>query len=252
VRTRICEPLGLRDTWVEIPESERRRVANGHARRGREARPWHLATLAGAGGLRSTAADLLAFLGLHAATSESPLAAAAAETARPRSARGRIEIGLGWLIVPPGRRLPWRRTRYKLLLHEGGTGGFRSFAGVVPEIDAAVVVLPTSPAQSAGSACGSLTSSSPRCPRIDRVVEVAGSTPPRSSSPAKAGSAGQSSRSAGASTASGAHDRRLPAIHGPLADRVRGAQAARWRGVVGDRPNRHAEGDEGASGPASR
>jgi serine-type D-Ala-D-Ala carboxypeptidase/endopeptidase len=141
VRARICEPLGMDDTWVEIPESQRRRVATGHTWRGREAPPWHLAALAACGGLRSTAADLLAFLRLHAPSSESPLAAAAAETARPRSAWRKVEIGLGWLIVPPGRRLPRGRPRYRLLLHEGGTGGFRSFAGVVPELDASVVVL---------------------------------------------------------------------------------------------------------------
>jgi D-alanyl-D-alanine-carboxypeptidase/D-alanyl-D-alanine-endopeptidase len=141
VRTRIGEPLGLVDTWLDTPQSQRWRVATGHTWRGRTAPPWHLAALAGAGGLRSTAADLLAFLGLHASTSESPLAAAAAETARPRDAWRKVEIGLGWIIVPPGARLPWGRSRFAVLLHEGGTGGFRSFAAVIPEIDAATVVL---------------------------------------------------------------------------------------------------------------
>jgi D-alanyl-D-alanine-carboxypeptidase/D-alanyl-D-alanine-endopeptidase len=149
VRTRICEPLGLVDTWLDTPTSQRRRVAAGHTWRGREALPWHLAALAGAGGLRSTAADLLAFLRLHARTSEGPLAAAAAETARTRGGWRKVEIGLGWLIVPAGRRLPWRRTRYRLLLHEGGTGGFRSFAGAIPELDASAVVL-TNQARSVG------------------------------------------------------------------------------------------------------
>ena len=141
VRARICEPLGLVDTWVDPPESERPRVATGHTWLGREAAPWHLAALAGCGGLRSTAADLLAFLRLHAATSESPVAAAAADTARPRATWRKVEIGLGWLIVPPGRRSPVGRGRFKLLFHEGGTGGFRSFAGAVPELDVSAVVL---------------------------------------------------------------------------------------------------------------
>jgi serine-type D-Ala-D-Ala carboxypeptidase/endopeptidase len=141
VRTRICEPLGLADTWIHTPSSEAGRVAAGHTWGGRSAPPWQLAALAGAGGLRSTAADLLAFLGLHAPASESPLAAAAAETASARSPWRRLEIGLGWLIVPPGRGLPGRRSRHKLLMHEGGTGGFRSFAGCIPELDAGAVVL---------------------------------------------------------------------------------------------------------------
>jgi serine-type D-Ala-D-Ala carboxypeptidase/endopeptidase len=141
VRARICEPLELTATWVETPESERWRVASGHTLRRRPTPPWRLAALAGAGGLRSTAPDLLAFLGLHTARSPSPLAAAAAETARARAAWGRAEIGLGWLIVPPRRRLPWARRRARVLFHDGGTGGFRSFAGVIPERDVGVVVL---------------------------------------------------------------------------------------------------------------
>jgi CubicO group peptidase (beta-lactamase class C family) len=142
VHSRICEPLGLVDTWIEVPERDRLRLATGHTRRGRPAPPWHLAALAGAGGLRSTAADLLAFLDLHTVRSRSPgLAAAAAETARPRAPWGRAEIGLGWLMIPPGRRPAWGRRRPRVLFHEGGTGGFRSFAGVIPERDACAVVL---------------------------------------------------------------------------------------------------------------
>jgi serine-type D-Ala-D-Ala carboxypeptidase/endopeptidase len=150
VRDRICEPLGLADTWVETPAADRWRIAAGHTKFGRPTPPWQLAALAGAGGLRSTATDLLAFLDLHTARSQSPeLAAAAAETARPRARWGRAEIGLGWLMIPPRRRLPWGRQRSRVLFHEGGTGGFRSFAGVIPERGACVVVL-ASQARSVG------------------------------------------------------------------------------------------------------
>jgi serine-type D-Ala-D-Ala carboxypeptidase/endopeptidase len=141
VRTRICEPLGLVDTWIETPERDRWRVATGHTVLGRLTPPWRLAALAGAGGLRSTARDLLTFLGLHTTTTPPPLAPAAAETARPRASWGRAEIGLGWVMIPPGRRLPWGRERSRVLFHDGGTGGFRSFAGVIPERDACAVVL---------------------------------------------------------------------------------------------------------------
>ena len=40
------------------------------------------------------------------------------------------------MIAPPGRGIP-----YELLLHEGGTGGFRSFACVAPSANVGVVVL---------------------------------------------------------------------------------------------------------------
>jgi len=140
VRARICEPLGLVDTWIDPPESARWRIATGHTRRRVETPPWHLGALAGAGGLRSTAADLLAFSRLHSPMSESPLTGAAADTARPRARLGRAQIGLGWMIVPAGGRRPKARARYRLLLHDGGTGGFRSFVGVIPDLDAAVAV----------------------------------------------------------------------------------------------------------------
>ncbi len=133
VRTRILAPLGLADTGLEVDGG---RLATGHTRRGRPTPHWHLAALAGAGGLRSTARDLLGFLRLHADPPRTPLAVAARETHRPRIRLGRAHIGLGWFIFPPRRRVP-----HEVLVHEGGTGGFRSFAGVVPEARVAVVVL---------------------------------------------------------------------------------------------------------------
>ena len=141
VRMRLCEPLGLSDTWVQTPLADRGRVATPHDQWGRETGHWHLAALAGAGGLRSTAADLLAFLALHASREEGGLAAAARETHRRRGAAGKAGVGLGWMILPAGMRMPWRRLPADVLFHEGGTGGFRSFAAVMPSTGLSVVVL---------------------------------------------------------------------------------------------------------------
>ena len=133
IQQRICAPLGLADTGVSADDG---RLAGGHTRRGRPTPHWHLGALAGAGGLRSTARDLVTFLRLHADPPLTPLALAARETHRPRIRVGRGHVGLGWLILPATRRVP-----YEVLSHEGGTGGFRSFAAVVPEARVAVVVL---------------------------------------------------------------------------------------------------------------
>jgi hypothetical protein len=73
---RVCESLGLVDTWI---------TTRGTTLRRRPTPPWHLAALDGAGGLRTTAADLLAFLALQAPGSPSPLAAASAASAAPRA-----------------------------------------------------------------------------------------------------------------------------------------------------------------------
>ncbi len=141
VAQRVTGPLGLHDTWIDAPTGARRRLATGHGWWGREAHPWHLAGLAGAGGLRSTAGDLLRFLATFAEGATGPLAAPATETTRARHEVGRLEVGLGWLRMPAGRapaRLDLSRT---VLFHDGGTGGFRSFAGLAPATGASVVVL---------------------------------------------------------------------------------------------------------------
>jgi serine-type D-Ala-D-Ala carboxypeptidase/endopeptidase len=133
VRERIAAPLGLRDTGTAIDGG---RLAQGHSRLGRPKPHWHFDALAGAGALLSTAPDLLAFLRLHAGEPAGPLAEAARETQVARAHTGRLEFGLGWMLLPASGKVP-----YDLLFHDGGTGGFRSAAAVSPERRVAVVVL---------------------------------------------------------------------------------------------------------------
>lgn len=141
VAERITRPLGLADTWVDVPEAARARVAPGHGWRGGAAGPWDLAALAGAGGLRSTAPDLLRYLTAYADGDGGPLAGAAAETRRVRHRVGRVGVGLAWMVLPGGEGPARFRVPHDVLWHDGGTGGYRSFASVVPATGAAVVVL---------------------------------------------------------------------------------------------------------------
>ena len=92
--------------------------------------------LAGAGALRSTAGGMLRFLEANLDPARTPLAAQLERIQRPRHRMGRgMQMGLGWLIVrSPGPYGP-------LLWHNGGTVGFRSFAGVARDRGIAVVVL---------------------------------------------------------------------------------------------------------------
>lgn len=129
----ICGPLGLADTVThrQADADQAARLAAGHRGRGRPAEPWPLDGLAGAGALRSTADDLLRFLAVQADPTGSPLEEAIRMTHEPRS-RGRRGIGLGWMLMPQPDLLVW---------HNGGTGGFRSFAGFLPERGIGVVAL---------------------------------------------------------------------------------------------------------------
>ncbi len=141
VADRITRPLGLADTWIELPESERHRLAPGHGWWGGDAGPWDLALLAGAGGLRSTATDLLRYLAVFAEAASGPLAEAAALTRKPRHDLGAMKVAMGWIVLPGGTGGRKVRQPHDLLMHDGGTGGYRSFVGVVPETGTAVVVL---------------------------------------------------------------------------------------------------------------
>jgi D-alanyl-D-alanine-carboxypeptidase/D-alanyl-D-alanine-endopeptidase len=138
VRARICVPLGLADTGIEVSDDAGERFADGHNRRGRGVPHWHLGALAGAGGLRSTVSDLLRFLDLQLTPPATQLQRAAQATHGSRATRGRLEQGLGWVS------LPLRGDPRRMLWHNGGTGGFRSFLGFVPHAGVGVVVLSNS------------------------------------------------------------------------------------------------------------
>ena len=134
LRERVCDPLGLDDTWIDPPPHLRSRVVGGHTRRGRPAPPLR-DFMPAAGSVRSTTADMLRLLQASLVPDDGPLGRALARAATPRRRLGRgASIGLGWLIVERRRKPP-------VVWHNGGTWGFRSFAGFVPETRVAAVVL---------------------------------------------------------------------------------------------------------------
>jgi len=135
VRSRICEPLGMRDTRVTLTSEMKARLAAGHDAFLRPAENWDLPTLAGAGALRSSANDQLTFLAANMGYTESQLAPAMAAMLKVRRRKeqpGR-EIALGWNVLPiRGREIIW---------HNGGTGGYRSFVAFDQKAATGVVVL---------------------------------------------------------------------------------------------------------------
>ena len=122
------------------------RGSGGEARpvRPRPRPPWQARAelgsprLPGAGALRSTAADLLTFLDAQLGSAPPGLAEAMRATHEPRASRRAPSVGLGWMILPD------RDQPGPVLWHDGGTGGFRSVAGFVAEMEASVVVLSNS------------------------------------------------------------------------------------------------------------
>jgi serine-type D-Ala-D-Ala carboxypeptidase/endopeptidase len=140
IRVRITEPLGMPDTGVTLSSSMKQRMATGHNSILAPVGNWDLPTLAGAGALRSSANDMLTFLETFLSYKESPLAPAMKAMLEVRRPAGVAKIGLAWLIYSTdGREIAW---------HNGGTGGFRSFVGCVPQQRVGVVVLSNASAPS--------------------------------------------------------------------------------------------------------
>jgi serine-type D-Ala-D-Ala carboxypeptidase/endopeptidase len=129
LRDRICVPLGLDETGVE-----RRGQLEGRSRRGRP-RPPLDDLMPAAGSIRSSAADLLRFLAAALAPPGAPPGPALGMATEPRVvANKRLALGLGWILLR-------RKGKPEVVLHNGGTWGFRSFAAIVPDRRTAVVVL---------------------------------------------------------------------------------------------------------------
>ncbi|WP_431683357.1 serine hydrolase domain-containing protein [Kitasatospora sp. KL5] len=138
VRQEVCAPLGLADTVVTVDAERARRLAQGHDPRRRPAAPWNLAALAGAGALRSTAADIAAFLQAQLGAAPDGTAEAIALTRRPEHRTSPFSwVHLGWMA----HRLHPRHGGHLQVWHNGRTGGFASFAGFDPETGVAVGVL---------------------------------------------------------------------------------------------------------------
>jgi len=133
-RERIMAPLGMSSTLIEVPAADAARFARGHGDSGRAAANWDLPALVAAGALRSSANDMAKLV-------------VAALNARPpflpgffmplAQAHGRpIAVGHGWFRrAGRGGDIWW---------HNGGTGGFRAFVGVMPARGVGVIALSNS------------------------------------------------------------------------------------------------------------
>lgn len=106
----VLDPLALTDTsFADAP------LRQGHTTR-KPVPPWHFAAMAGAGGLHASAADLLTFLA-RVRDCDGPLADPIADSLRPRTRVGDVDVGLGWDLLSNGD-----------IWHDGGTRGAATFA----------------------------------------------------------------------------------------------------------------------------
>jgi CubicO group peptidase (beta-lactamase class C family) len=139
----VTGPLSLADTGVLLTASMQARFIAGHDPDHRPAHAWDLDALAGAGGIRSTAADMLTYLDAQLHPDRLPaavLAQASGKTLPAAIALSHVtqaevskatHIALNWMHVDATGTY-W---------HNGGTGGYSAFASFNPDQDVAIVVL---------------------------------------------------------------------------------------------------------------
>jgi D-alanyl-D-alanine-carboxypeptidase/D-alanyl-D-alanine-endopeptidase len=129
-RNRVFVPLDMPDTTADSTADDR--LFGERAITGKPVAPWRWNAFAPAGGVRSTAADLLNFASTLFAHENGPLADDARVAATPTADAGsNAGIGLGWMVDRASGAV-WA---------SGSSYGSIAFLGVVPQRDEAVVVL---------------------------------------------------------------------------------------------------------------
>jgi hypothetical protein len=125
----------MTSTSVTLSDSQKKRLATGHDAGLHAVKNWDLDALAGAGALRSTANDMLKFLAANLELTDTPLKAAMRRMRAVHRETGvpDLEIAMAWHIFHKyGTDIVW---------HNGGTAGYRTFAGFAPAKKSGVVVL---------------------------------------------------------------------------------------------------------------
>lgn len=135
VTQRICRPLDMNSTMIEIAERDRQRMATAYDVDQKKTAHWDIPALAGAGALRSNVDDMLKFLAAHLDPEDTSLRGAIYRT---HKSYGRLEgqpglIALGWHIAADGSTY-W---------HSGQTGGCHAFVAFNKAYRVAVVILAT-------------------------------------------------------------------------------------------------------------
>jgi CubicO group peptidase (beta-lactamase class C family) len=135
---RICDPLKLDSTRITLTPEQRARLAQGHDQLGKPAPNWEFQVYDGAGGLRSTANDLLKYISANLGLVKSSLTPLMEEThvIRNKGTATHGDTAMAWMNRGEGYQ-----SGMDLLGHTGATGGYETFIGFDKEKRRGVVVL---------------------------------------------------------------------------------------------------------------
>jgi serine-type D-Ala-D-Ala carboxypeptidase/endopeptidase len=133
LRERLLAPLGMDDTYI-AKRPPQVRLAQGHLSNALPAVPWDFpVNMAGVGGVRATLPDMVRYLEGELGARESKITPELARTQQQVASVGGHKMGMNWILATVNG--------HTIVAHEGGTGGYSSFAAFDREAKLAVVLL---------------------------------------------------------------------------------------------------------------
>ena len=133
IKQMIWSPLEMKQTFIS-GDTKSDWLAAGHMDQNKvTAWTWDdKSVLVGAGGIVSTIEDMMKYLIAQLSDEKTELHQAFRLAHQERTDAGKltVQMGLGWHIM-----------EHKYVFHNGGTGGFRSFAGFDPEQKRAIMIM---------------------------------------------------------------------------------------------------------------
>lgn len=133
----LVDSLGMYSTGQKLTADMQKNMAKGYTEKGEPSPLWDFDVLAGCGAIRSSLPDMMKYLAFNMGKTDrfefkdalTQLHKRRFETDIPNTA-----IGMAWHVSETSgdRTVIW---------HNGGTGGFASFMGFIPETSTGVVVL---------------------------------------------------------------------------------------------------------------
>ena len=137
LKSYITDSLGMTSTGITLSSEMKKNLAKGYTEKGEPAKNWNFMTLQGAGAIRSSLADMLKYLAFNMGKTETLNFGEGLTIMQKRRFDTDMDntyIGMGWHISETGNGK-------EVIWHNGGTGGYSSFIGFIPELQSGVVVL---------------------------------------------------------------------------------------------------------------
>jgi len=133
----LVDSLGMTMTSTKINADMQKNLAKPYNEKGEPALNWDFDAITGAGAIKSNMSDMIKYLAFQMGKTEKlefKEGLRLMQTRRFETGVQNTAIGMGWHIS----ETMWDRT---VIWHNGGTGGYASFMGFIPETNSGVVVL---------------------------------------------------------------------------------------------------------------